>query len=169
MNSREADTSAEGGGPPSPSSNRVPLPPVLRLGPLHATGTLRLSRVTSPTLKHCVMAVMDLLTWSHLSQGPIPVDSRIDFVMCRYFNLLFDDGHLASIGRYTLFGFLLLVPRNSTSPRDRLPLSREALKAWTARRPYSSRAPVPLGLLFVFAQVFAEDLNSLDAAVALVA
>lgn len=72
------------------------LPPVLRLGPLRATGTLRLLRVTAPMLKHYVTAVMDFLAWSCLGDGPIPSDTTIDFKLCRYFNMLFDDGHLAS-------------------------------------------------------------------------
>ncbi|CAK0801165.1 unnamed protein product, partial [Prorocentrum cordatum] len=93
-------------------------------------------------------------------------ESKIDQLMCKYFDKLMSDARRPAEGRYALWGYLTFFPRSDIAKSARLVMAREAMKGWTRRFPGSSRHPWPLSVFFLFMTVFMKD-KHIEAAVAL--
>ncbi|CAK0875914.1 unnamed protein product [Prorocentrum cordatum] len=93
-------------------------------------------------------------------------ESKIDQLMCKYFDKLMSDARHPAEGRYALWGYLTFFPRSDIAKSARLMMAREAMKGWTRRFPGSSRHPWPLSVFFLFMTVFMKD-KHIGAAVAL--
>ncbi|CAK0888070.1 unnamed protein product, partial [Prorocentrum cordatum] len=93
-------------------------------------------------------------------------ESKIDQLMCKYFDKLMSDARHPAEGRYALWGYLTFFPRSDIAKSARLMMAREAMKGWTRRFPGSSRHPWPLSVFFLFMTVFMKD-KHIGAAIAL--
>ncbi|CAK0875312.1 unnamed protein product, partial [Prorocentrum cordatum] len=131
-------------------------------------GVARFGSVTAISLERYGTAVRDFFDWAtrgdeDLRKAP---ESKIDQLMCKYFDKLMSDARHPAEGRYALWGYLTFFPRSDIAKSARLMMAREAMKGWTRRFPGSSRHPWPLSVFFLFMTVFMKD-KHIGAAVAL--
>ncbi|CAK0907206.1 unnamed protein product, partial [Prorocentrum cordatum] len=131
-------------------------------------GVARFGSITAASLERYGAAVRDFFDWAtrgdeDLREAP---ESKIDQLMCKYFDKLMSDARHPAEGRYALWGYLTFFPRSDIAKSARLMMAREAMKGWTRRFPGSSRHPWPLSVFFLFMTVFMKD-KHIEAAVAL--
>ena len=130
-----------------------------------AAGSLPYGRVMAATLSRYAAAVQEFFDWMaglHIKPGD---EIALDQAMTNYFDVLFADAQHPFVGKYVLWGYLLLYPDARRHDRDRLVLARAALHAWCRRVPGSSRHPLPLSVFYLVAEYFVK-IDRVDAAIA---
>ena len=75
-------------------------------------GAARFGSITAVSLERYGAAVQDFFHWAarseDLTQAP---ESKIDQLMCQYFDMLMSDARHPAEGRYSLWGYLTFFPR----------------------------------------------------------
>ena len=111
--------------------------------------------ISDATAKMYLAAVVKFEMWSHRLHLSLHHLNTVDIAMTRFFTELFFDGDSPAEGRNCLYGFLFWRTDEDGNRNNRLPRATRALRGWTKRTAHLTVDPVPLCVICLLAQYFA--------------
>ncbi len=109
---------------------------------------LQCSKIKPQTLKSYHEAVQQFLTWASANGKRIGNHQSVDESISEYIHSLCWEGCSITLASYVVFGYIMLKsPSNwHMTDRNKLPISRMALKGWRSRFPGKTRTGIDLVL-----------------------